>query len=86
MLNACEIIPSIKGQKSKLFQDLLAHTKNRELTKQLWAVAQSRELLKNIQGIERDENGEVTYESYSKALNLDSLLDKSQKLIATLLL
>jgi len=79
MLNACEIIPSIKGQKSKLFQDLLAHTKNRELTKQLWAVAQSRELLKNIQGIERDENGEVTYESYSKALNLDSLLDKSQK-------
>ena len=79
MLNSCDIIPKVGKSRSKLFEDLLAHTNNRSLTKQLWAVSQSRELLKNVKGLEMDENGEPTYESFSKALGLDSIIDKSQK-------
>ena len=79
MLNSCDIIPKVGKSRSKLFEDLLAHTNNRSLTKQLWAVSQSRELLKNVKGLEMDENGEPTYESFSKALGLDSIIGKSQK-------
>lgn len=78
LINSCELVPSIRGHKSKLFQDLLNHTKNRELTKQLWAVAQSRELLKNLGDLERDSNGEVTYDSLKRALNINELIEKSQ--------
>ena len=64
------------GKESRLFKDLLSHTKDRELSKQMWSVTQVPELLANLEGLEYDSNGEVTYDSFSKAINLVDLFDK----------
>lgn len=63
------------GKKSRLFNNLLSHTKDREFSKRIWSVAQDPRLLENLNGLEYDDNGEVTYESLSKAMNLIDLFD-----------
>ena len=42
----------------------------------MWSITQVPELLENLEGLEYDSNGEVTYESLSKAVNLTELFDK----------
>lgn len=69
------------GKESRLFKDLLSHTKDRELSKQLWSVTQEPRLIANLNGLEYDNNGEVTYDSLSKAMNLTALLDKHSQAV-----
>lgn len=73
---SCKInVYAKNGKKSRLFNDLLFHTKDRELSKKIWSASQDPRLLENLSGLEYDENGEVTYESLSKAMNLIDLFD-----------
>lgn len=69
------------GKESRLFNDLLSHTKDRELSKQLWSVTQEPRLIENLEGLEYDKNGEVTYESLSKAMNLTEMFDEHQQAV-----
>ncbi len=81
MAIACSIDVFAKnGKKSRLFDSLLSHTGNRELSKQLWSIAQEDSLMDQFDGLERDSNGEVTYESFTKAVNISSLLDRQHQI------
>lgn len=76
MAVSCKVnVYAKNGKKSRLFSDLLSHTKNREFAKQIWAIAQEPKLLANLNGLKYDENNEVTYESLSQAMHLTGLFD-----------
>lgn len=77
---SCVNIPSApNGKDSKLFQELRAKTKDRELTKQIWAFTQTDLFKSEFNDLEKDENGEVTYEALSEALGLDSIFSETEK-------
>ena len=81
MASACKInVLAKNGKKSRLFSDLLSHTGNRELSKQLWSIAQEDSLMEQFDGLERDSNGEVTYDSFTKAVNISDLLDRQHQI------
>ena len=81
---SCVIKPTIKvgneERESKLFNDLLSFTGNRESAQNIWALSQVPEIMSKLD-ISRDENGEPTLESLDKALNIKSLLDKNLSLL-----
>lgn len=81
---SCIVKPTIKVGKeekeSKLFNDLLSFTGNRESAQTIWALSQVPEIMKNL-SVVRDENGEPTLESLDKALNIKVLLDNKLSLI-----
>lgn len=75
----CVYKPTIKKGsemvESKLFNDLLSITKDREATKSLWALSKLKEFTNKFPELKFDENGEVTVESLSKVINISDLLD-----------
>lgn len=81
---SCIVKPVIKvgneERESKLFNDLLSFTGNRESAQNIWALSQVPEIMSKLD-ISRDENGEPTLESLNKALNIKSLLDKNLSLL-----
>lgn len=82
MALSCKLkVRAKNGKESRLFNDLLSHTKDRELSKQLWSVTQEPRLIENLEGLQYDENGEVTYESLSKAMHLTDLFDEHLKAV-----
>lgn len=77
---SCVNIPSApNGNDSKLFQELRAKTKDRELTKQIWAFTQTDLFKSEFNDLEKDENGEVTYDALSEALGLENIFNQSEK-------
>ena len=81
---SCILRPTIKVGKeereSKLFDDLIAFTGNRESAQAIWALSQIPEITKKLD-IVRDENGEPTLESLDRALDIKSLLDNKLSLL-----
>ena len=75
------LIKNNKEVESKLFNDLLSLTGNRESSKYLWGLSQVKEFTDNLEGLQLDENGEVTIESYNKALNIKELLNGNTTLL-----
>ena len=75
------LIKNNKEVESKLFNDLLSLTGNRESSKYLWGLSQVKEFTDNLEGLQLDENGEVTIESYNKALNIKELLSGNTTLL-----
>lgn len=72
---ACVLVPTLQvnGQEveSKLFKDLNSLLKDRYLVTHLWAMTKTPEFHELYKNLEYDENGEVTIESLSKAINLE---------------
>lgn len=85
MAKSCVYKPTIKKGnqevESRLFNDLLSLTGNRESSKYLWGLSQIKDFTDTLQGIEYDENGEVTIESYDKALNIKDLIGSKTTLL-----
>ena len=81
----CVYKPTIinKGQEneSKLFNDLLSLTGNRESSKYLWGLSQIKEFTDTLDNLEYDENGEVTVESLNKAINIKDFIDGKTSLL-----
>ena len=64
-MGSCILKPTIKNKEgvqveSKLFNDLLQHTGNRESTKTIWGLAQVSEFTEMYTELKYDENGEAT--------------------------
>ena len=74
MGNSCVYKPTLKVNnkevESKLFNDLLLLTNNRELSKNLWGLANISEFTKNFENLQYDENGELTIESLDSIVNI----------------
>lgn len=74
MGNSCVYKPTLKVNnkevESKLFNDLLLLTNNRELSKNLWGLASISEFTKNFENLQYDENGELTIESLNSIVNI----------------
>lgn len=85
MSKACVWIPTVevdgKEVESRLYKDLLSYTGNRESTKYLWALAQIPEFTSQLKGIKRDGNGEITFDSFNKAINVKDVLDGKTSLV-----
>lgn len=80
MSNSCKYIPNApNGQESKLFQEIQAHTHNRELTKTIWGFTQTDLFKSEFTDLATDENGEPLYSEIAEMLQLDSILNKSEK-------
>lgn len=79
MQTKCIVIPTVmvgnQEKDSKLFIELASYTGSRESAKQLWALSRIPEFMENLEGIEYDENGEPTFESFNKAINIRNYLD-----------
>lgn len=69
------IIKNGKEIESRLFNDLLSLTGNRESTKYLWGLSKIEDFTNSLTGLEYDENGEITIESYDKALNIKEIIE-----------
>ena len=70
-----------KGEivESRLFNDLLHYTSNRELAKEYYKVGTAEEFLSEIrdsEGFETDENGEITFASLKFFTKMDLDMDK----------
>lgn len=78
-MSTCIVTPTIKVENqevdSKLFRELTDYTGNRESAQELWALSQVEEFVESLEDIEYDENGEPTFESYSKAIDIKSYLN-----------
>lgn len=85
MGNSCALYPTIKvgnqEVESRLFKDLLSLTGNRDTAKYIWGLSQIPEFTSLLKNLEKDENGEPTISSLSKALNLKTLLNGKISLI-----
>ena len=80
MSNSCKIVPNApNGKPSKLFNELRTRTKDRELTKTVWALTQTDLFKGEFGDLAKDENGEVTYQALSEVLGLDNILDRAKK-------
>ena len=80
MSNSCAITPKApNGKSSKLFTDLYAKTKDREMTKTIWAFTKTNLFKSEFDDMPKDENGEITYDSIADILQLDNILSQSQK-------
>ena len=81
---SCIVKPTIKvgneEKESKLFNDLLSFTGNRESAQTIWALSQVPEITKNL-NLERDTNGEPTLESLDRVLDIKTLLDNKLSLL-----
>ena len=69
------IIKNGKEIESRLFNDLLSLTGNRESTKYLWGLSKIEDFTNSLTGLEYDENEEITIESYDKALNIKEIIE-----------
>lgn len=83
----CIYIPTITDQngnqiESKLFRDLQNYTSDREVTKALWALTQVPSVVKTLEGIEYDSNGEVTLESLDKAISIKNYVEGKTSLLS----
>ena len=77
--NHCKWIPNApNGKQSKLFKDINDHFHDRKMTRKLWAFTTLDIFKEQYPNIEKDENGEPTYEALDKALNLKRLFGKAQ--------
>lgn len=80
MSYSCKIIPDApNGKPSQLFRDLKKHTKNRSIAKRLWGFSQTDLFKSEFSDLEKDENGEPTYEALARVLNLNSVFSESEK-------
>ena len=82
---SCVYKPTItkNGQEveSRLFNDLLSLTGNRDSSKYLWGLSQIKDFTNTLTGLEYDNNGEVTIESFDKALNIKDLIEGKTTLL-----
>lgn len=85
MNGTCTILAHARNSEGKivesnLFKDLLHYTSNnRELAKEYYGVGTNREFLSKVrekEGYEEDENGEITFKSLKKLANIDLETDK----------
>lgn len=84
----CKITPSVSRRigretvtkPSKLFQDIYAVTKDRELTKYLYGLSKSESFRKSAKDLKYDDMGEVTYTSLMESLNLTDIMEKRKDL------
>lgn len=78
MKNRCIITPTVKvGNQdvvSKLFTELANYTGSTEAAQELWALSQVEEFREGLDNLEYDENGEPTFDSFSKAINIKEYL------------
>lgn len=78
--NHCKLVPDApNGKPSKLFLELQNHIHDREAYKRAWAFTMTDLFKSEFKDIERDENGEPTYEALAAVLNLDSILTQSEQ-------
>lgn len=84
MSKSCTILSHVRNSKgeiveSRLFNDLLHYTSNRELAKEYYAVGTSEDFLSKVRGSEEfqtDENGEITFKSLKSLAKMDLETDK----------
>lgn len=84
MSKSCTILSHVRNSKgeiveSRLFNDLLHYTSNRELAKEYYAVGTSEDFLSKVRGSEEfqtDENGEITFKSLRSLAKMDLETDK----------
>ena len=78
MKDRCIITPTVKvGNQdvvSKLFTELANYTGSTEAAQELWALSQVEEFREGLDNLEYDENGEPTFDSFSKAINIKEYL------------
>lgn len=75
MSGVCKISPIVINKNnqevdSKLFDELAEYTGNTGVAQELWALSQIEEIMDKFPEIEYDENGEPTFESFSKVINI----------------
>ena len=75
------VIKNGEEVESKLFNDLLSLTGNRESSKQLWALSQISEFTDTLSDLKYDENGEVTIESLDNAIKIKDLIEGKTTLL-----
>ena len=79
MSDLCIVFPTIKvgnqEVESKLFRELASYTGSLKTAQELWAISQVDEFREVLSELEYDENGEPTFESFSKAINIKEYLD-----------
>lgn len=80
MSNSCKWVPDApNGKPSKLFQELQAKTGNRNIAKEIWAFTKTDLFLSEFSNLEKDVNGDFTYQAVANVLNLDSLFSPEEK-------
>lgn len=80
MANNCVWIPDAgNGKQSKLFIDLQNHLGSRDDAKLAWGFTKTDFFKSAFPNIEKDENGEPTYQALSDLLKLDTILDDIKK-------
>ena len=78
MSSTCKITPDApNGKESRLFRDLMSHTKNRTMAKAAWGFTQTDLFKSEFGNLDKDENGEPTYEALAEVLGLENLLSES---------
>lgn len=88
--SGCIITPSVSKRvgretvtkPSKLFQDIYTATRDRELTKYLWALSHSSSFRQAADNLEYDDMGEVTYASLMKSLKINDAMEELKDLNA----
>lgn len=83
----CIYIPTIKSSdgtqiESQLFKDLQQHTGDRQMSKVLWGLTQVKSIMDSLEGIQYDQNGEVTIESLDLVFDINSLAEGPTSLIS----
>lgn len=84
---SCSWKPKVQNQKgelveSRLFNDLLSYTQNRQQSKEYYVLGKNQEFLNEVsEDAKFDENGEITFNSLRKEANLDI---EEEKIIAKL--
>lgn len=76
----CELYPEINGEASKLYKDLLAYTKDRELTNYIYALYSATSVASNMDnaGYTRNPQGEHNFNDVKSFLDVSSFkLDAS---------
>ena len=80
MSNRCTLIPNApNGKPSQLFLDLQEKISDRQSIKRLWAFTRTPLFQAEFSDIQKDENGEPTYEAFAELMDLDSVLSKGEK-------
>lgn len=60
---------------SQLYLDIYNATKDREITKYLWALSKSPSFRQSVDNLEYDDMGEVTYTSLMNSLNISDIME-----------
>lgn len=81
MKDVCVIIPSVKGEESKLYLELLEFTaEDRKLTNFLYAVSQHEDIKKQFTTDQFNSQGEINAQELIKKFSLEDIINQKARL------